>query len=386
MTLDTSMKNSNSIQSSNKSHVARLFLSIAGVYTSFLLWGYLQERLSSTDYSLTLSEDERQSLLSSSLPARWTSVVVLNLCMAFMSAVTAAPFVLYQNRKDVSLAIQHGLMPAALSNCLASPFGYLSLRFINYPMLLLAKSSKLVPVMFLSYIINGKRYSMTQILSVTLISIGVALFSCKTNPIWLFVNEDSDEGGLSSTKDRWAFDESSMRTGIGLFLVLVNLLLDGFTNARQDKFKEEKPNTSSFSMMYQMNILQVLFLTIFLAVEFAISKSFGSTVGIQSSQIEDAVRFTIQFPTVVKDIVLFCITGATGQVFIFYIITEFGSVVCVLITVTRKFFSILLSVVMFGHKVEVWQWVGVLSVFTGLVSNSLDKFVSKRREVKIKRE
>ena len=385
--------------SSRRNQIIRLILSIFGVYTSFLLWGYLQERLSSTDYSYsaTLSDSERIGLgLDSKVPARWTSMVVLNVCMAFMSAATAAPFVLYQNmyRKNEPMsmsmslmAVQTGLMPAALSNCLASPFGYLSLRFINYPMLLLAKSSKLVPVMLLSYIINGKRYSMTQILSVTLISIGVALFSCKTNPVLMFLSNDSNYMNSSSMSNKISLDESSTstRTSIGLILVLINLLLDGFTNARQDKFKEERPKTSSFTMMYQMNILQVILLSSFLVTEFVITKSFGLSVGITSSQVEDALRFVIQFPTVLRDITLFCITGATGQVFVYYIITEFGSVMCVLITVTRKFFSILLSVVMFGHEVQIWQWVGVLSVFTGLVTNSLDRYYSKRQE-KIKRE
>ncbi len=99
----------------------------------------------------------------------------------------------------------------------------------------------------------------------------------------------------------------------------------------------------------------------------------GSSFGLYSSQIDQAVAFAVKYPAVVSDIALFSFSGAVGQVFIFYIITEFGSLTSVLITVTRKFFSILLSVVIFGHKVQSWQWIGCAMVFVGLLINTSGK-------------
>jgi hypothetical protein len=46
------------------------------------------------------------------------------------------------------------------------------------------------------------------------------------------------------------------------------------------------------------------------------------------------------------DIVLFCCCGAVGQLFIFYTIIQFGSLVNTLVTTSRKFLNILLSVSM----------------------------------------
>lgn len=43
------------------------------------------------------------------------------------------------------------------------------------------------------------------------------------------------------------------------------------------------------------------------------------------------------------DILLFCLCGAVGQLFIFATIKRFGSLVNTLVTTTRKFFNILLS-------------------------------------------
>jgi solute carrier family 35 (UDP-galactose transporter), member B1 len=62
-----------------------------------------------------------------------------------------------------------------------------------------------------------------------------------------------------------------------------------------------------------------------------------------------------------------CLTvNIVWQVFIFAVIKEFGSLVSVSIAITRKLFNILLSVVLFKHRVYWWQWVGVASVFAGL--------------------
>jgi solute carrier family 35 (UDP-galactose transporter), member B1 len=45
------------------------------------------------------------------------------------------------------------------------------------------------------------------------------------------------------------------------------------------------------------------------------------------------------------DVLLFCCCGAFGQLFIFFTIKTFGSLVNTLICTTRKFFNILISVV-----------------------------------------
>ena len=64
--------------------------------------------------------------------------------------------------------------------------------------------------------------------------------------------------------------------------------------------------------------------------------------------------------------------------FIFYIIKEYGSLVNVTVTITRKFFSILLSVVLFSHPVAPLQWVGIASVFAGLLYQPVEKAMRKK--------
>jgi len=77
----------------------------------------------------------------------------------------------------------------------------------------------------------------------------------------------------------------------------------------------------------------------------------------------------------------FAFTGALGQLFIFETLQHFGSLTLVTITLTRKLFTMLLSVVVYNHKLTTGQWFGAGVVFAGI---SVEAFV-KRKDVHAKR-
>jgi UDP-galactose transporter B1 len=85
------------------------------------------------------------------------------------------------------------------------------------------------------------------------------------------------------------------------------------------------------------------------------------------------LAFCRAHPDATWDILLFCLCGAVGQLFIFFTIRTFGSLVNTLITTTRKFFNILLSVVWNGNPLLPQQWVAVFLVFAGLLVSSVTK-------------
>lgn len=84
-----------------------------------------------------------------------------------------------------------------------------SLSFINYPLLLLAKSCKLVPVMLVGVVMLGRRHTRAEYLAVGLITAGVALFSFKPAAL-----EDAE-----LTKEDGGHAGSSGSNLIGLALV-----------------------------------------------------------------------------------------------------------------------------------------------------------------------
>jgi uncharacterized membrane protein len=97
-----------------------------------------------------------------------------------------------------------------------------------------------------------------------------------------------------------------------------------------------------------------------------------------SSELSDGLRFIQLHPAVLRDIIIFSVAGSLGQIFIFYMLQRFGSISLVTVTVTRKMFSILLSVFMFGHIISIGQWMTVGVVFFGI---GLDAYYSRKQKL-----
>ena len=85
--------------------------------------------------------------------------------------------------------------------------------------------------------------------------------------------------------------------------------------------------------------------------------------------------FVQRNPDCLKWLAALGICSALGQHFIFSIVTGYGPLLCSIVTTTRKFFTILLSVVLFGNSLTSQQWSGSVLVFIGL---ALDGFLESR--------
>lgn len=90
--------------------------------------------------------------------------------------------------------------------------------------------------------------------------------------------------------------------------------------------------------------------------------------------------FIQRFPFVLSFILQFAAMSAIGQLFIFFSITAFSPLICSLITTTRKFFTVLASVLLFGNAMTNQQWLGTSLVFLGL---GLDMFYGRQPPKKL---
>lgn len=326
----------------------KLLFGVAGIYSSFLYWGYLQEKITSVEYVTAEGKSER-----------WTFSFFLNMLMACGAWMAGALIVRIRGVDRSPSRIM--FFRAALSNTLASPFGYASLRYISYPLQLLAKSCKLVPVMLMGAIVGGKKYSKSEYFQVIMITVGVSLFSYK--PSAKVPTEGGDDASIVAKL-------ASLRELHGLALVIINLMLDGYTNAEQDMINKRLPKLSSFFMMYRVNECAIYFHMLLLGS--------GYLLWGNESELSLALQFCREHPDVRYNIFAFCLCAAVGQVFIFWIIKEFGSLISVTVTITRKFFSILLSIYKFNHRVTEYQWVGMFAVFLGLMMPPLQKILNPK--------
>jgi len=319
----------------------RFLTGFLGIFGSFLYWGYLQERITGHKYT---------SLKDPSLSQQWSYPFFLNTFMA-CSGFAVGSLLHYlvtrnQPQKEATFRLKDFIRPAA-SYTLGSPFGYTALRFINFPLLILAKSCKLVPVMLMGIIIAKKKYAMSEYLAVGLITLGVALYSMKPGSL----TQSDSQGGL--------------RQLFGLGLVLINLLLDGYTAAHQDKINAQS-KVSSFQMMKYMNMWSMILMVSYLVGSYAVLGT--------NSELAAAITFCRNFPQVVPHLFRFGLCAATGQIFVYSLIKEFGALAYITVTIMRKFFTILISIAIFKHHMRWWQWIGIFSVFGGLMVNVYGKY------------
>ena len=318
----------------------------AGIYGFFLTWGILQERISTMEYvSNSLSK------------GRFKYFQVLNMIQAFFAAALAILQISLQKlpicgtrenpHRPTSLLL-FSFLKIAVCSSVASSLGYRSLRHLNYPTMILGKSCKLVPVMLMNFLIYRKRFETYKYITVALITIGVSGF--------MLFEEKSGSGKSGSTSGNSLW---------GLALLLTNLLMDGATNSWQDQL----------FLKYRLKSQQLMmFMNLFSGLILALSLAFYALWKPATSQLLDAIAFFKEFPSALPDVFAFSLCGALGQLFIFHTLEHFGSLSLVTITVTRKLFTILLSLFWFNHKVNPKQWSCVSLVFIALI---LESFVGK---------
>lgn len=331
----------------------QLVIAVAGIYGSFLTWAYLQEKLTTTPYGPPAA------------PEVFKFPVFLNTIQSGFAAATGLVYLVASTPKGKAVppviptrSMLGPLLLVAVTTALASPFGYASLAHIDYITFLLAKSCKLLPVMFLHVTIFRKRYPMYKYLVVAAVTAGVAVFT---------LHSGSKKGG----GHKKAAASSSGQTAWGLLLLGINLLFDGLTNATQDHIFAAFRPYSGPQMMCANNLMGGAVTAAYLLLSpWLVSTGLGEWLGMDAAggagELQAALAFMRRYPSVWTDVLGFAACGAVGQVFIFYTLATFSSVLLVTVTVTRKMFTMILSVVAFGHRLTSMQWLGVGLVFGGI--------------------
>ena len=289
----------------------------------------LQEKISTTPYG----------------PDRiiFRSPLVLNTVQSLIAAILAVVYIrINGDKQQIRTAFSNGLLWKygflAITTSAGSWFGYRSLRWVDYPTMVLGKSSKLLPVMFLHLVLYRRRFPGYKYLVVGMVTAGVGMFTL-FHPI-----ERSKKTAPSSA---W-----------GLFLLSINLLADGFTNSTQDQIFSKNKGLTGPQMMMGLNACSTMLTATYLLVTYFIPST--------PSEITTVVQFVQLHPRIILDILAFAVSGAVGQIFIFLTLSMHGSLILVTITVTRKLFTMLLSVMWFNHPLTRGQWAGVGLVFGGI--------------------
>lgn len=291
-------------------------------------------------------------------PRYFRSVLTLNTVQSFIAALAAFAYLFSKRRRGQSIASVVGLetqswpllgrlLQCSVVNSMASPLTFASLRHIDYPTMILAKSCKLIPVMLMNVVLYRRKFAAHKYLVVAMVTLGISIFML---------------GAPSSPKHSKGGQSNS---AIGLVLLFLSLTLDGVVNSSQDEvFSRFK--LSGCQMMFWMNAFSTLITLIALVTPLPPIPFISPPSATSRPEIAVAADFIKSHPKVLRHIVEFGLAGAFGQLFIFDTIEHFGSLTLVTITVTRKLMTMLLSVVVYKHQLAPAQWLGVVFVFAAI--------------------
>jgi len=319
----------------------KLCLCGLGIFVCYFYYGVLQERITRGKY-VSGDRVEKFSCIQ--------ALVFFQCVVNFMYALLMSKTVLQQG-EDTTRSSYYAI--CSFTYLLAMVSSNKALSWVNYPTQVVGKSCKPIPVMILGVLVGRKSYPLLKYLFILMIVLGVALFMYK------------DKAGAAAG----SVDESVL--GIGELLLLLSLTCDGLTGAVQERMKTEH-KTKSGHMMMSMNKWSIMYLGVALTF---------------TGEGLEFISFVQRHPAVIWDLATFSVASALGQFFIFMCVSEFGPLPCSIITTTRKFFTVLASVIIFGNSLIPRQWLGTVLVFVGIFLDGMfgkqkPKTTSETRNIK----
>jgi adenosine 3'-phospho 5'-phosphosulfate transporter B2 len=261
--------------------------------------------------------------------------VFLVLCNRLVAVCFAASMIVVKGEQGSNMAPLYKYLAISMSNVGATWCQYEALKYVSFPVQMLGKSFKMMPVMIWGIIISQKSYGMTDWMVAAAVTGGVTQFLMT--------------GTIESS-------HSSGNSAHGLVLLLIFLGLDGFTSTFQERlFKQHK--TTKYNQMFYVNCFSSLVSLITL---------------LASGQAGVAFAFCGQHPALMADAMSLSAAAVGGQWFIYSQVKEFGALVFAATMNLRQVVSILVSYATYHHTITGLQVIGLLLVFGGLFYKSYD--------------
>jgi len=290
-----------------------------GLQGSYLTWGILQEKIMTREY--------RDSAGNAGRFTDAQFLVFVNRILAFAVALV----VMLVSKQPRLRSPLYKFSYCSFSNIMSSWCQYEALKYVSFPTQVLAKASKIIPVMLMGKLVSKKKYEFYEYLVALIISLGMMAF--------LFGKDRSADNGTST-----------VTTVSGIVILVGYMAFDAFTsNWQGELFKEY--SMSSVQMMAGVNLFSCLLTSVSL---------------LQQGIFVSSLFFMSQYPAFVSDCVVLSLCSACGQLFIYHTIATFGPVVFVIIMTVRQVLAVILSCIIYGHAISATSLLGVVIVFLAL--------------------
>ena len=305
----------------------KLVIGAGGIYAAFLYYGAMQEAVFSFE-----GKDGNK------FKAAW----FLQTLEALANVVIGAAGLQLTGGATQGLPLKIFMMGGTSQVCAKACTSLALASGLSFPVVTLAKSGKMIPVMIGSILLGGSRYTMREYLQVLSIILGTMMVSMGKKK----------SGAPSSTA--------------GLVYITLSLALDGVTGGMQNRLKSESKARGLRPKPYDFMFWTNLFMA---ATAFIISLANG--------ELFSGLGYMNENPDIVPSILKFALCSAIGQSFIFYTISNFDSLVCTTVTTTRKIFSVLLSIFINGHPMSKQGWTGISIASMGILAEIQNKSSKK---------
>jgi UDP-galactose transporter B1 len=208
---------------------------------------------------------------------------------------------------------------------------------LSFPVCILAKSAKIVPVMLGQLLLGGSSYTVRDYCLAAAIVGGTAMLSL---------------GESKGEKE----EQQHTNTLTGITFIIMSLAMDGVTAGLQKRLKRNalvanKIPTPCDFLLYTNVSMAATALTIALATD----------------DWRQGWTFTVENPAMLRMILTCCVCSAIGQSFIFYIVAHFDPLVCATVTTTRKITSVVWSITTKGHVMSKQGGMGLLLAVSALL-------------------
>lgn len=402
--------------------ILRMALCITGIYAGFTMWSLKQEQVIKKPY------------VTNGVKEFFPSNFILVLGQCALAAGIAAVLAIVEKAVSVAASTPgqqaaavkkeghacKGSRRAMLKVLVTMSFGiafvgtlsYVAMRLVPFPVFLAAKMCKMLPVMVIGFLVHGIRYPRKKVLSCAFITAGILLYVGTSSE----GKRKSDPAGAHATAAaaavvvQWvpaylAPVVELVYSQLGLLIVFVTLVMDGYAYSAQDVLVKAY-RWSSTKLMLWSNVCACLWIAALLAlteekpwatvmhlVALALPTEVAgkngrnlawTTAYIPYRELSVTREFFQRHPQAVNDILVMSLCNAVGQVFIFLTVGWFGAVTLTAITLARKCGSVILSIVVHGHAIGLGQVVALAVMYAGVLWEGQQSIVEASAKAKAK--
>lgn len=206
----------------------------------------------------------------------------------------------------------------------------------SYPLVTLFKSCNLLSVLVIGIFFSrvkekSQKLEKKQIVVGLVVTLGVLMYYL---------------GPISQ-----ATDQELVRSYFGVGLLLFSLVCDGLVPDFQAEIKT-KYKPTPMEMFQHMNKWKTIL---------------SLAYSLVTLEIRHIVTFFMDHDGLLLHMLCLSLTGAVGQIFVYWLITNFRQHVVPFIITTRKIMTVVISILYFGHRVTFSQKAGIVIVFLAVL-------------------